>query len=385
MAVRQRGNRWVVDFFVVQPDGRRERFRRTLGAEIASRLSAKREETRLRAEAELEQRARASKPEEPPPAAFSGFARKWFDLHVKVNLKPTVQDRYETIIRFHLVPYFGDRLITGITALDIEQFKAQNVQAVVGKTGRRIAAKTVNEHLCVLSSMFSAAVKWKYLATNPCRDVPRLRLPEQEFQFYDMKQTRVFLDKAEALEPDFFAFFATAFGTGLRLGELLGLEWDDIDFVNRIIIVRRSHSEGHTTTPKSGKSRVVPMPSVLPEILKAHKHLKGRLVFCRPNGAHLTRDIVKHPFERVSRMAGLHRIRIHDTRHSYASQLVMEGVHLKAVAEYLGHSETRVTERYAHLSPEARRSFVDVLDGQHISAGSGQCSVQAGPTTRHPR
>jgi len=100
------------------------------------------------------------------------------------------------------------------------------------------------------------------------------------------------------------------------------------------------------------------------------KHLKGRLVFSRPNGAYLTRDIVKHPFERVIRSTGLHRIRIHDTRHSYASQLVMEGVALKVVAEYLGHSTTKTTEMYAHLSPAAKQSYVDVLDDDSEMLGA---------------
>ena len=117
-------------------------------------------------------------------------------------------------------------------------------QAVVKNTSKKIAPKTVNEHLCVLSSMLSSAVKWDYLKTNPCSCVSSLRLPEQDIQFYDKKQTEAFLAQAAVLEPDYYAFFATAFKTGLRLGELLGLEWGDIDFVNSTLHVRRSHSEG---------------------------------------------------------------------------------------------------------------------------------------------
>lgn len=78
---------------------------------------------------------------------------------------------------------------------------------------------------------------------------------------------------------------------------------------------------------------------------------------------------MKHPFERVARLAGLHRIRIHDTRHSFASQLVMAGVSLKAVADLLGHAETRITERYAHLAPPALQSYVNLLDGQPLMLG----------------
>ena len=364
MSVKQRGNHWIVDFYRVEDDGRLRRSRQSLGPDVQSQRQAEQAEARLLAEIDIERRAQASgtRPKDPPLAAFSGFARLWFDTHVVVNLKPTVQDRYETIIRFHLLPYFGDRLITGITSLDVERFKAQNVRAVVGKTGRRIAHKTVNEHVCVLSSMFTAAVRWGYLNANPCRGVARLRLPPQDFRYYDGDQTEKFLDTMKRLRPDYYAFFTTAFRTGMRLGELLGLEWGDIDFGNRRILLARSHSEGHTTTPKSGKSRIIPISPALVDVLKAHRHLKGALVFCGPAGGHLTRDMVKHPFEDVIRAAGLHRIRIHDMRHSFASQLVIIGVPLKAVAELLGHSETRTTERYAHLRPLDLQSYVDLLE-----------------------
>lgn len=102
----------------------------------------------------------------------------------------------------------------------------------------------------------------------------------------------------------------------------------------------------------------------LVQTLKGEKHLKGDLVFCREDGTHLTRDIIKHPFNRAIFMAGLPGIRIHDMRHSFASQLVMAGVPLKVVSEFLGHSETRITERYAHLAPDAVQGYVDVLDSK---------------------
>jgi len=235
----------------------------------------------------------------------------------------------------------------------------------------------VNEHLCVLSSMFNAAVRWGYMHANPCHGVSRLRLPPQEFRYYDRAQTEKFLDTMKRLRPGYYAFFATAFKTGMRLGELLGLEWGDIDFNNRRILLSRSHSEGHTTTPKSGKPRIIPISQALVDILKAHRHLRGPLVFCGPAGGHLTRDMVKHPLDDVSRAAGLHRIRIHDMRHSFASQLVIAGVPLKGIAELLGHSETRITERYAHLSPPDLQSYVDLLDD--CSAIGPKASLAAKP------
>lgn len=92
------------------------------------------------------------------------------------------------------------------------------------------------------------------------------------------------------------------------------------------------------------------------------------MVFSRTDGKPLTRDIVKHPFTRLTFAAGLPRIRVHDVRHSFASQLAMAGVSLLAISKLLGHSGMQVTERYAHLSPSSLDDAVKVLEGK---AGTG--------------
>ena len=98
---------------------------------------------------------------------------------------------------------------------------------------------------------------------------------------------------------------------------------------------------------------------------------------------YLTRDMVKRPFERALRKAGLPRIRLHDLRHSFASQLVMAGVPLVAVQQYLGHAELSMTMRYAHLSPAAKQAYVEVLDATDTEEVIGAVSwAQSGHTGR---
>jgi site-specific recombinase XerD len=104
--------------------------------------------------------------------------------------------------------------------------------------------------------------------------------------------------------------------------------------------------------------------------LREYRHLRGNLVFSMPDGSHLTRDILKHPFGRVIRASALPTIRIHDMRHSFASQLVMEGVPLKGVQELLGHADIKMTMRYAHLAPESKTNYVALLDGDRTPAGN---------------
>jgi len=293
---------------VPQAGGGRTRFRRSLGADVVSRTQAEEAEARIRAKLLAEQTrltASPGTPESVPSAAFSGFAKKWYDTHVAVNLKPSTQESYGDILRVHLVPHFGDRAIATITALDVEQYKAAALKKIVPKTEKTIRPKTVNEHLCVLGSMMEAAVRWGYLSVNPCRRVRRLRVPQPELHFYDAEQTERFLAAAREIEPDYAAFFTVAFKTGMRLGEILALEWSDLDFGRRQIRVRHSFRRGKTSTPKSHKIRVVPMNQSANDAFKSVRHLKGVLVFSRRDGTHLTRDMIKRPYERVIAAAKL--------------------------------------------------------------------------------
>jgi len=104
------------------------------------------------------------------------------------------------------------------------------------------------------------------------------------------------------------------------------------------------------------------MTDELASALRGHRHLRGELVFCATDGGYLDRNQIKHPFWTCTRAAGVPEIRIHDLRHTFASQLVIKGTPLKVVQEYLGHSDIRMTMRYAHLTPSTRREYIKVLD-----------------------
>lgn len=179
------------------------------------------------------------------------------------------------------------------------------------------------------------------------------------------------------MDPEWHAFFLTAFRTGMRLGEIFALSWGDIDFIRHRLCVRRSVFKDTFVSPKNNRVRWIPMTEDLEATLKDHKHLRGDLVFCRSDGKPLNRDILKHHFNRITFASGLPAIRHHDMRHSFASQLAMAGVSLLAISKLLGHSGTQVTERYAHLSPSSLDDAVKVLEGKNpvglpdAAAGTG--------------
>jgi len=125
---------------------------------------------------------------------------------------------------------------------------------------------------------------------------------------------------------------------------------------------RHSVTREIITTPKSGKSRDIPLGDEVLAALKTHRHLRGQLVFCTDYGRMLKKNEVKHPLWRATRKAGLRRIGWHTLRHTFASHLAMRGVPLKAVQELMGHATIEMTMRYAHLSPHVPRDAVKLLD-----------------------
>jgi integrase len=154
--------------------------------------------------------------------------------------------------------------------------------------------------------------------------------------------------------------------TGLRQGELLALRWDDVDLVTGRLVVRRAVARGVVGTPKGRRRREIPLSGEALGVLKAHRHLRGELVFCHEHGGMLEPDRTNRALWRACRKAALRRIGWHTLRHTFASHLVMRGVPLKAVQELLGHESIQMTMRYSHLTPDVRRDAVELLDGGDV-------------------
>ena len=128
-------------------------------------------------------------------------------------------------------------------------------------------------------------------------------------------------------------------------------------------MVRRAAARGQIGTPKSGRSREIPLSLEALAALKSHRHLKGELVFSDEKGKLLAKTATKWPLWRACKRAGLRRIGWHVLRHTFASHLVMRSAPIKAVQELLGHATIEMTMRYSHLSPDVRRDAVRLLDG----------------------
>lgn len=226
--------------------------------------------------------------------------------------------------------------------------------------------QTINHVLKTLKKLLNDAVLDGYLESNPALSVKPVPMPQQEMDFLDPEELRLFLDHAN---PHYRPLFLCAMLTGLRRGELLALQWGDIDFAKGQIRVRRSLYQGQFIEPKSERSRrTIDMAPMLIETLKSiPSRFAGELVFCQENGKPLDpNNLVKREFKRALRRAGLRDISFHSLRHSFTALLIEADQNPKYIQTQLGHASIRTTmDRYGHLlrgeNPEASKRLQAVF------------------------
>lgn len=337
--------RWYVDITFEHADGRVERVRKD------SPVQTKRGTELYEQQVRLALIGGTFRKEEPAPAPlFADFAKEFISTYAKTNNKPSEVQTKESALKNHLVPAFGKLRLDVIGSREIERFKSQ-------KLAQKLKAKTINNLLTIVRKMLSVAQEWGLIPFVP--KVKWLKLPPNKFDFLDFGEAERLI---KAADGEWRTMITVALKTGLRQGELLALSWDDIDLVAGRLVVSRNFVRGEITTPKNGKTREIPLGDEVLAALKRHRHLRGDVVFCKADGTMFTKGESKHPLWRACRRAGLRRIGWHVLRHTFASHLVMRGAVLKAVQELMGHSSIKMTERYAHLSPDVRKDAVRLLD-----------------------
>jgi integrase len=159
---------------------------------------------------------------------------------------------------------------------------------------------------------------------------------------------------------------------GLRCGEMMALEWSDVDLSKRQLRVERSQWKDHVTVPKGGRLRYVPLTVRLAAALRERRHLKGNRVLCSADGSALTQRLVQGLVARAARRAGLRNGGVHVLRHTFCSHLAMRGAGARAIQELAGHRDLSTTQRYMHVSPAAVENAIRLLDAPAPRGDSGE-------------
>ena len=277
-----------------------------------------------------------------------------FLTYSRTNNKPSTVSAKEGLLKVHLIPFFGRMRMDAIGPAELERYKAAKLE-------QGLHRKSINNHLTALRKLLNLAVEWGALERAPRVRAFRIKhefVSEDEYLSFEEADRLV-----RAASPEWRPFIVVALRTGLRVGELLALRWQDVDLVAGHLVVRRTLWRDLEGPPKGGQNRKVPLSDEAVATLKAHRHLRGPYVFCDERGVRLSHSMVKDVVPSTCRKAQLgKRVTTHGLRHTFASHLVMRGASLKAVQELLGHESIEMTLRYSHLTPDVKREAVRLLD-----------------------
>ncbi len=323
---------------------------------------------------------------------FKEFTEIWKRDYASKELAPSTYKRYCRILETRLLPYFGHFYINKIKPTDIMHFYdllSRDTQLVrkKGNNGKKtlkpLSGKTILEHHRLLRAMLHKAVYWQLIISNPAERVQPPRAPKAQRRFYDDEQCKVLLKGLNELEENEMkykvAIILTVF-TGVRLGELMGLEWSDIDLNNGIISINKSSQylsdKGiFTKNPKTESSiREVAIPDFIVSLLKKlwyeeQKSIVGDFwhnsnrLFVQVDGKSITPSTISKWFKKFIKQIGLPVITFHSLRHTNATLLIAQQVDVATVSARLGHAQITTTYNfYVHPIISHNRNAGNVLE-----------------------
>lgn len=305
---------------------------------------------------------------------FEEFVEIWKRDYGSKELAPTTYARYLAILKTRILPYFGKFKLDKIRPTDIMKFydmleSDTQIRRLKNNRGERLtkplSRKTILEHHRLLRAMLHKAVYWRLIVNNPAERVQPPKAHKPKRRYYDDEQCKVLLENLEQLNADNIkykvAIIITIF-TGVRLGELMGLEWQDVDFKTGTVSINRSSQyladKGvFTKTPKTESSiREVAIPDFVISLLEEYKSwyeeqksIYGELwinsdrLFVQADGKPMHPSTISKWFVRYVGQIGLPVINFHGLRHTNATLLISQNIDVAVVAARLGHAQITTT------------------------------------------
>jgi len=323
---------------------------------------------------------------DPGKITIAEYLHKWLETH-KQNLAPSTYRRYRVAVEQHIIPCLGSIPLGKLQPLQIQDFLAKELEE--GRkdnkksTGRGLTPATVRYTYTVLHKALKDAVKWQMLYRNPADYVTAPKAKREEPVVLDEQHVKKLLNELKGTYlymPTYLAIY-----TGMRMGEILGLTWQDVDLDRGVVTIRQASIQRNADKPEFGqpktaksRRRVDISPSVVRELREHRKcqlelKLKAgpqwedfNLVCSHENGRPVNPPTLSSRFSRTASKLGL-PVTFHGLRHTHASLLIKAGVPAKVISERLGHSSIRTTmDTYGHLmdgmQKEAARKLEKLLD-----------------------
>lgn len=301
----------------------------------------------------------------------SAWLEEWFNVYATNSVRTNTLEGYRRIVYKHLIPGLGHIPLAELKGLHIRKYLNDKVTAVIIKDGGK-------HHMAILKMSLDQAVMDELIPKNPAHNVKLLKPIKKKVIPWNKEEVETFLNYIK--DSRFFPLYLLAWVSGMRRSELLGLQWDDIDFKNNLIHVRRSlvkiKGGCELQEPKTKLSRrTITIPEKIMPILR--NLLKMQLeegskkigynplkfVFVSPSGNPYHPDYISHRFQKDVLDTGLRQVRFYDFRHSHATYLLEIGEDIKVVSDRLGHSTIMLTgDTYIHVQHEIQQRLAEKLN-----------------------
>lgn len=283
---------------------------------------------------------------------FGVYAEMWHSGYVKGILRDSTHERYAGLLKKYIIPVLGK--------FPLDQVKRSDVKKLIIFLYKDGLSKS-SVALCrnVLSSLFNHALDEGIVSVNPASGIlKQLKLENSkriQIEPLTPEEVTTFLSTCQGSFPEHYPFFLTAFRTGMRLGELLGLRWGDIDWNGRFIQVRRSHKRGSDGPTKNGKDRRIDLSDhLLKELRRLYVSRKEEAMakgwggeisdyVFHKGGKPIEQNDARRLFKKILSQAGIREIRFHDIRHTFASLLLSNGCSIVYVKDQMGHQSIQIT------------------------------------------
>ena len=315
----------------------------------------------------------------PKRISLGEWLNEWLNGYVKTNCSPRTLDGYRSILERHVIPTLGMIPLAQLQPQHIQQYYVQALSD--GRTDGKgaLSSRSVLHIHRVLFQALNYAVKQGLLIRNPAQLVDPPRAKKSRMKTLTPQEFSMLLNIAQ--NTRYYPIIHTAVKTGLRQAELLGLRWRDLDLdlaslsVTQVLYKRRGICQFKEPKTEHSRRRLGLSPS-LDLFLREYRTereteclLLGKLlseddlIFGNVDGTPMDPGTLTHNFARIARRAGLSGTRFHDLRHTFASLMLLAGVHPKIVSEALGHSSVAFTlDTYSHVVPDLQEAAAKRLD-----------------------
>ncbi len=283
------------------------------------------------------------------------YLSKWL-YGIKGTVRERTWRRSEEVVRLHLVPTLGKTRLDKLNALQVQSLYRSKLDSGTSSRSVQIIHATLHKAL-------KQAVGWQLIPRNVTEAVEPPKATKKEISPLDEEQVRRLLESAKGSKLE--ALYVLAVTTGMRQGELLGLQWRDVDFEQGIVKVRRTVYNGRIHEPKTSKGkRSIKLTQASITALREHTRM-SEWIFCTRNGTTLScQNLRTCSWKPLLKKANLPLgTRFHDLRHTCATLLLTKGVHPKIVQELLGHSSISITlDTYSHVLPNLQEKAVQAME-----------------------